>query len=113
MARGRFGRTRTRTVYRNLKSRARRPRKNDLKKYGKKLAIGAAAGLIVSVPLTLAARYFGQPTLMEAGQRIGGIVAATQGPVGEAGYQAVDAAFDRFIALNGRGITGTNQMVYL
>jgi len=95
------------------KSKYRRPRKNDLKKYGKKLAIGTILGLAVSVPLTLGAKYFNQPSLQEVGQRAGSIISSTQGPVGNAGYQIGDAIFDRFVRVDGGGISGTPGQVYL
>jgi len=97
-----------------MKSRTRRPRKNDFKKYGKKLGIGAAAGLAVSIPLTLAAKHFNQPILMEVGQRFGAIAAAAGGgTIGVTGYQAVDAIFDRFVMYQGQGVSGTQGQVYL
>lgn len=91
----------------------RRPQKNDLKKYAKKAAIGTAAGLAVAIPVTLAARFFNRPELVEVGQRAGAVVAAAGGgTVGELGFQIADAAFDRFVVVNGRGVSGT-QEVYL
>jgi len=83
------------------------------KNAAKKAALGTAAGLAVSIPLTLLARHTNQPALMELGQR-GGAVAATLigGPVGEVGYQAGDALFDRFVVYQGSGISGSKQ-VYL
>ncbi len=80
----------------------------------KKTAIGTAAGLAVSIPLTLLARHIQQPVLMEIGQR-GGAIAATVagGPAGETGYQVADALFDRFVAYQGQGISGTRGQVYL
>lgn len=95
------------------KSKYRRPRKNDLKKYGKKLAIGTALGLAVSIPLTLLARHTNRPELMEVGQRAGSIISSTQGPVGNAGYQLGDALFDRFVVYQGSPISGTPGNVYL
>jgi len=103
-----------RTIYRKVKSKARRPRKNDLKKYGKKVALGTAAGLIVAIPLTLAAKYFQKPVLKEVAQRGGAIAAsAAGGTIGETGFQAADAIFDRFVVVGGEGISGTAGNVYL
>ncbi len=91
----------------------RRPQKNDLKKYGKKAALGTVGGLVLSVPLTLAARQFNAPELMEVGQRAGAVVAsAVGGTAGQVGYQVADAIFDRFVVFNGRGVSGTSE-VYL
>ena len=79
----------------------------------KKAAIGTVAGLAIAVPLTLAAKYLGKPILVEAGQRGGAIAAsAVGGPVGETGFQVVDAIFDRFVRVDGQGISGTS-VVYL
>jgi len=104
----------TRTVYRNVRSRVRRPKRNDLKNYGKKLAIGAAAGLLIAIPLTYAAKRYNKPELMEAGQR-GGAVAAAKfgGPIGEIGFQVIDAIADRFILSNGSSYSGTQGQAYL
>jgi len=91
----------------------RRPKKNDLKRYGKAALFGTGAGLAVSIPLTLAAKYFNRPELMEVGQRAGAVVAAKAGgPVGEIGYQITDAIFDRFVFYQGQGVSGTKE-VYL
>ncbi len=91
----------------------RRPQKNDLKRYAKHFGYGAAAGLLVSVPLTLAAKYWNRPELMEVGQRAGAVIASKAGgPVGEIGYQVTDAIFDRFVFYQGGGISGTKE-VYL
>jgi len=91
----------------------RRPQKNDLKRYGKQAAYGTLAGLAVSIPLTLAARYFNRPELMEVGQRAGAVIASKAGgPVGEIGYQISDAIFDRFVVFQGSSISGTKS-VYL
>ena len=97
-----------------LRSRVRRPRKNDLKKYGIKAAKGVGLGLAVSIPLTLAARHLNMPILMEVGQRIGSVAStAVGGTVGNAAYQGADAIFDRFVTLpGGGGVSGTSQ-VYL
>jgi len=102
-----------RTVYRKVKSKARRPRKNDLKKYGKKLAYGTVAGLAVAIPLSLAAKFTNTPQLVEVADRAGSVAAsAAGGPVGVIGYQLADAVFDRFVVYNGQGISGSSQ-VYL
>jgi len=92
----------------------KRPKKNDLKKYGKKAAYGTALGLAVSIPLTFAAKHLNMPQLMEAGQRGGAVAAsAVGGTAGQIGYQVVDAIADRFIlSPQGGGLTGT-QEVYL
>ena len=97
-----------------IRSRTRRPQKNDLKKYAKKAAYGTGLGLAIAVPLTFAAKQFNMPQLMEAGQRLGAIAAsAVGGTAGQIGYQAVDAIADRFIfAQGGGGLTGTSE-VYL
>jgi len=80
----------------------------------KKAALGTGAGLAVSIPLTLAARYFNKPVLQEVGQRAGAIAATVVGgPAGETGYQAGDAIFDRFVQYEGQGISGTPGQVYL
>jgi len=91
----------------------RRPKRSDLKKYGKKVAIGTVAGLAVSVPLTLAAKRFNAPQLMEVGQRAGAVAASgLGGTAGQVGYQVADALFDRFVVFNGGGVSGTSE-VYL
>jgi len=92
VARKGFGRVRT--VYRTAKSKARRPRKNDLKKYGTKALKGAGLGMLIAVPLTYAGKKYNQPMLIEAGQRLGSIASTVGGgTVGNASYQAVDAIF--------------------
>jgi len=92
----------------------RRPHRSDLKNYGKKAAYGILGGLLVSIPLTLAGRHYQRPELIEAGQRIGAIVAAkVGGPIGETGYQVADAAFDRLVVYQGSGISGSQGQVYL
>ena len=107
------GLSRTRTVYRNLRSRTRRPKRNDLKKFAKKAAIGAALGLAVSIPLTLAGQRFGMPILQEVGQRFGSVASAHMGgSIGNAAYQGADALFDRFVNVGGSNISGSSQ-VYL
>jgi len=108
----RRGRGRTRTVFRNLRSRTRRPRKNDLKRYGTK-AIKGLAGMAVSIPLTMYGQRTGNPMLIEAGQRGGAIVAsAIGGTAGQIAYQAADVIFDRFVSVGGQSISGGSQ-VYL
>lgn len=103
----------TRVVYRNVKSRARRPKRNDLKRYAKKAAFGTVAGLAVAIPITLAAKYLNKPELVEVADRTGSIVASVAGgTLGVAGYQVADAVFDRFVVYNGQGISGGSQ-VYL
>jgi len=94
--------------------RARRPKRNDLKRYAKKAGLGTAAGLAVSIPLTLAGRHYKQPILIEAGQRIGSIAStAVGGTPGNAAYQAADAVFDRFVMYQGQSISGSQGQVYL
>lgn len=96
-----------------FRGRARRPRKNDLKKYGTK-AMKGLAGLVVSIPLTMYGQRTNNPMLIEAGQRGGAIVAsAIGGTTGQVAYQAADAIFDRFVTVNGSGISGSNGQVYL
>jgi len=105
-----------RTVFRNVKSRARRPRKNDFKKYGKKALLGVAAGLAISVPLTWYGRKTGNPVLIEAGQRVGSVASTYMGgTIGNASYQAADAIFDR-VLVSGGGVpsfSGSQGQVYL
>lgn len=97
--------------------KARRPRKNDLKKYGMKALKGTAAGMIISIPLTLLGQYLKIPELIEAGQRIGSVAStAVGGTPGNAAYQVADAVFDRVVPLvqgGGYGITGGSGVVYL
>jgi len=97
--------------------RARRPRKNDFKKYAKKAAFGTAAGLAVSIPLTLLGQHMQIPELIEAGQRIGSVAStAVGGTVGNAAYQGADALFDRVVPMlqgGGYGVTGGSGVVYL
>ena len=107
-----------RTVYRNVKTGGKKysQRKNwAMKKYAKKAAYGTAAGLAVSVPLTLAASMMNQPSLIEVANRAGAVTASMGGgPVGVVGYQVADALLDRFLnvpALGGN-VTGGSQ-VYL
>jgi len=92
----------------------RRPHKNDLKRYGKLAAYGVLGGLAISIPLTLLGRHYQRPELIEAGQRVGAIVAAkVGGPIGVTGYQLADAAFDRLVVYQGSGISGSQGEVYL
>jgi len=104
----------TRTITRFVKRKGgRRPRKNDLKKYGMKAAKGLGLGLAVSIPLTLAGQKFNMPMLVEAGQRIGSVAStAVGGTIGNAAYQGADAIFDRFVSIQGQSISGGSQ-VYL
>jgi len=96
------------------KSGRRGHRRSAAKGLAKKAALGTAAGLAVSIPLTLAARYFNKPILMEAGQRFGSIAStAIGGTPGNAAYQAADAVFDRFVSYQGQGISGQPSQVYL
>jgi len=107
---------RTRVVYRNTRKALgrRRPKKNDMKRYAKKTAIGAGVGLAVSIPLTLAARYFNQPMLAEVGQRAGSVASAHfGGSLGNLGYQMGDAIFDRFVSSGGSIVSGTQGVAYL
>jgi len=99
--------------YVQKKTKARRPRKNDITKYAKKAAWGAAVGMLIAVPLSLAAKYTNTPALVEVADRAGSIgAAAAGGPVGVTAYQALDAVFDRFVIYNQQGISGGRQ-VYL
>ena len=114
--RGRIG-SRVKTVFRDRVRRGRRrysERKNfAFKKYGKKAAYGALAGLAIAVPLSLGAKYLGKPALLEAADRGGSIAAAAAGgPVGVTAYQVADALFDRFVIFEGNNISGGKQ-VYL
>jgi len=102
----------------SVKSRYRGNRRRTSKKSYvtrdlKRAGFGTVAGLAVSIPLTLAGRHFQQPLLVEAGQRIGSVISTVAGGVpGNAGYQAADAIFDRFVMYQGRGVSG-GRMVYL
>ena len=92
----------------------RRPHRSDLKNYGKKAAYGVIGGLAVSIPLTLLGRHYQRPELIEAGQRVGAIVASkVGGPIGETGYQVADAAFDRLVVYQGSSVSGSQGQVYL
>ena len=74
----------------------------------KKAGLGAAAGLAVSIPLTLLARRQQSSELLELAQR-GGAVAASAlgGTAGQVAYQAADYGFDKYVQYQGTGITGT------
>jgi len=92
----------------------RRPKKNDVKYVGKKLAYGVLGGMAISIPLTLAGRYYNKPELIEAGQRVGAIVASkVGGPIGETGFQLADATFDRVVMYQGNIVSGSQGQVYL
>ena len=96
------------------KSKRRRSKHSTAKHLAKKAGIGTGVGMLISIPLTLAGRYFGRTELIEAGQRIGSIAStAAGGTPGNAGYQAADAIFDRFVVYEGGGVTGTRGQVYL
>lgn len=105
--------SRTRTIVRRVTSRARRPRRNDAKKYGMK-ALKGLAGLAFSIPLTMYGQKTQNPMLVEAGQRGGAVIASWMGgTTGQLSYQAADAAFDRFVVMNGNSISGSQGQVYL
>ena len=94
--------------------RASSYKKSGMKRDLKRAGLGAAAGLLVSIPLTLLGRHYNQPLAIEAGQRVGSIVStAAGGTPGNAAYQGADALFDRFVRVNGQGITGSQGQVYL
>lgn len=99
--------------YVKTKTKARRPRKNDLTKYAKKAGLGTLAGLAVAIPVSLLAKYTNNPKLVEVADRGGSIAAsAVGGTAGVVGYQIADAVFDRFVIYNGGGVSGGRQ-VYL
>ena len=107
-----------RTVYVKAKKGKQKysQRKNwALKKYGKKAAYGAAAGLALAVPLSLGAKYLGQPMLLEAADRGGSVAAAAAGgSVGVFAYQIADALFDRFVIYPpNTSLSGTRSGGYL
>lgn len=115
--RSRIG-SRVRTVYRDRVRRGRQrysQRKNfALKKYGKKAAYGAAAGLAVAIPLSLGAKFTGQPALLEVADRGGSVAAAAAGgPVGVLAYQVADALFDRFVIFENTSLSGSRSGGYL
>jgi len=97
---------RTRTV--NTRRRYGRGRKKDtMKRDLKKGAIGGAAGLALSIGLTMAGRYTNQPMLGEVGQRAGAVAATWVGGLpGQIAYQVGDAVFDRFVNVDGGSISG-------
>ena len=104
------------TIIRYVKSKTGRrgKRRDATKALAKKAAIGAVAGLAISIPLTLGAKYLNQPMLMEVGQRVGSVAsAAFGGAPGNAGYLVADALFDRFVVFNGQGVSGQSGQVYL
>ena len=78
----------------------------------RKVGIGAAGGLAISIPLTLWGIRSGRPELVEAGQRIGSIISTHLGGTpGNAGYQAADAIFDRFVSVGGNSVSGQGVAV--
>jgi len=92
----------------------RRPKRSDLKHVAKYAGYGVLGGMAISIPLTLAGRHFQRPELIEAGQRLGAIVAAKVGGTpGEVGFQLADATFDRLVVYQGGGISGSQGQVYL
>ncbi len=106
--RGRFAGFRKGGKYR------RRPKRSDVKHLAKYAGYGVLGGMAVSIPLTLLGRHFQRPELIEAGQRIGAIVAAkVGGAIGETGFQVADATFDRLVVYQGGGISGSQGQVYL
>ncbi len=108
MARRRRALGRRTRVQRFANAVRRRSRRSSGMMYAKKAAYGAGLGLAISIPLTLAGRYFGRGEIIEAGQRIGSVASAhVGGSVGNAAYQAADAVFDRFVVFQGNSISGT------
>jgi len=107
----RRGNSKRRTITRYIKKRGgRRPKRNDLKKYAKKAALGTVAGLAVAIPVSLAAKYLGRPELVEVADRAGAVAAgAIGGTAGQISYQIADAVFDRFVVFGGQSISGGNQ----
>ena len=110
--------SRVRTVYRDTVRRGKRrysERKNfAFKKYAKKAGLGALAGLALAVPLSLGAKFMGQPALLEAADRGGSIAAAAVGgPVGVTAYQVADALFDRFVIFENTSLSGSRSGGYL
>jgi len=101
--------------YVKAKTKGRRPKRNDLKKFAKKGALGTVAGLAVAIPISLIAKYINKPELVEVADRSGAVVAsAVGGTAGQVGYQVADAVFDRFVVYNGNPISGSQgNMVYL
>jgi len=91
----------------------RRPKRNDAKRLAKKAGLGAAAGMAVAIPISLAARHLNRPEFVEVADRGGAIAAsALGGTAGVIAYQVADALFDRFVVFNGQGVAGGRQ-VYL
>ena len=102
----------TRTVYRRAAPRRGGRRRNAGMSMARKAAIGAAAGLAISIPLTMLGIRTGRPELVEAGQRVGSVSSAHfGGTVGNAAYQGVDALFDRFVVVGGNNISGQGAAV--
>ena len=101
-----------RTVYRRAAPARRGRRRNAGMSMARKAAIGAAAGLAVSIPLTMLGIRTGRPELVEAGQRVGSVSSAHfGGTIGNAAYQGVDALFDRFVSVGGAGVSGQGAAV--
>lgn len=109
--------SRRRRYYGRVRSAGKKysQRKNwALKKYAKKAGYGALAGMALAVPVSLAAKYLGQPALLEVADR-GGSVAASfgGGPMGVAAYQVADALFDRFVIFENASVSGSRNGGYL
>jgi len=99
-----------RRVGRGVRRQGRR-RKSLFKSDLKKGVMGTAAGLAVSVGLTMAGRQMNQPMLTEVGQRAGAVVATWLGGMpGQIGYQIGDGLFDRFVGVGGSSITGQRSL---
>lgn len=110
----RRGARRARTIVRTVTRRARGSRRATTYLLKKTLK-GALIGTGTSILLTQLGRYTNQPWMREAGQRVGSIAATYFGGTpGNVGYQAMDAAFDRFVNIPQLGgpVSGT-QEVYL
>ena len=104
-----------RTVYRTVTRRAGRARRRAGMSW-KRVAKGAAIGTGISVGGYLLGRYLvqsGRPEgiyALEAGQRIGSIASAKWGGwVGNAVFQGIDAAIDRFVQPRGGGQFGSGS----
>lgn len=107
MARRRQALVRRRAPSRFQTLRRRAPGKMSMKKHAMNGAKGTALGMAVAIPLALASRYLNMPDLMEIGQRGGAVAAsAVGGTAGQLGFQVVDGIFDRFLRVNGMGISG-------